>query len=135
LAHIPIAVAADLGDPVVGIGLGLTRAACAVVAVPEAAVDEQSHAPALHHHIGLAGQARTAEAVSDAGLAQEAADGELGAGVLALHPPHDGAAFLGREDVGQGSVWVTSASEQVVSRDGAPGTTPHPLRSPALFTP
>ncbi|MDQ1154301.1 signal transduction histidine kinase [Brevundimonas sp. SORGH_AS 993] len=93
------AVALDLGDPVVGVGLGLSRAARAVVAVPEAAVDEQGRTSPLHHHVGPTRQAAAAQPIADPGRAQESAHGQFRRRIAALHATHDGAALLGAEDV------------------------------------
>ena len=67
--------------------------------VPETAMDEQGDAPPLHHHIGSARQAATAEPITDSRRTQHTPDLDLGAGVAVLHAPHDGAALLWREDV------------------------------------
>lgn len=78
---VALAVALYLRAPEVDVGLGEAEVAAAFVAVPEAAVDEDTGAVLAKDDVGVAGQARMVEPVPEAAGVQPAADGHLGLGV------------------------------------------------------
>ena len=78
---VALAVALYLRAPEVYVGLGEAEVAAAFVAVPEAAVDEDTGAVLAQDDVGVAGQARVIEPVAEAAGVQPAADGHLGLGV------------------------------------------------------
>ena len=78
---VTLAVALYLRAPEVYVGLGEAEVAAAFVAVPEAAVDEDTGAVLAKDDVGVAGQARMVEPVAEAAGVQPAADGHLGLGV------------------------------------------------------
>ena len=78
---VTLAVALYLRAPEVYVGLGEAEVAAAFVAVPEAAVDEDTGAVLAQDDVGVAGQARVIEPVAEAAGVQPAADGHLGLGV------------------------------------------------------
>ena len=81
VAVVALAVAFYLRAPEVHVGLGEAEVAAAFVAVPEAAVDEDACAVLAQDDVGMAGQARMVEPVTEASGVQPAADGHLGLGV------------------------------------------------------
>ena len=83
-----LSVSSDFGDPVASVRLRYARAALAIVAVPEAAMDEDHFLPANEGDVGLAGEIGAVEAVAIAELSEEAADDELGFGVFRANFAH-----------------------------------------------
>src|SRR5882672_12108124 len=63
---VPRPVPRHLADPVVMVGLGDPGASRAVVAVPEAAVDEERQFAARHDDVGLSWQVRPMQAIAGA---------------------------------------------------------------------
>ena len=98
---IPIPVARDLANPIFSVRLRDPRPARTVVAMPEAAVDEDGETPARQNDVRLARQVGAVEAVAAPQRPHQAADGEFGLGRRTLHPAHHRRAFLRRVDVGQ----------------------------------
>ncbi len=60
----------------------------AVMAMPEAAIDENKRFPGPQDDVGPAREAFGMQAVAESCSMQDAADGKLGAGVLALDAGH-----------------------------------------------
>ena len=104
VADVPLPIPADLGQPVVAVDLRNARAAGAVVAVPEAAVDEDHQPAPGHDDVRFAGQILAVKAVADAERRQQAANGLLRSGVAVLDPAHHGGALRRIEDVRHGRV-------------------------------
>ncbi len=96
------AVACDLGAPIRGVVLGLTRTARTIVAVPEAAVHEDDFAHRAEDEIGFAGKLCAVQPIAPA-IAQRPhrrAHDKLRLGVTRFDRAHDGGAFLYVEDIG-----------------------------------
>lgn len=94
-------VAGDLGAPVDRVVLRRTRAALAIMAMPEAPVYEDGLAHGAKDKIGFARQLRAVEPVAS-GVAERAhqrTDIALGRRVARLYSAHNGRTFFGAEDV------------------------------------
>ena len=79
---VSLSVSSDLGDPVASVRLWYARAALAIVAVPEAAMDEDRFLPANEGDVGLAREFGPVEAVAIAQFGQDLANDEFGFGAF-----------------------------------------------------
>ena len=88
VAVVALAVALYLRAPEVDVGLGEAEVPAAFVAVPEAAVDEDTGAVLAQDDVGMARQARMVEPVAETAGVQPAPDGHLGLGVCRTDGRH-----------------------------------------------
>ena len=93
---VSLSVSSDFGDPVASVRLRYARAALAIVAVPEAAMDEDHFLPANEGDVGLAGEFGPVEAVAATQFGQELANDELRGGVRGANTSHHLRTIKGR---------------------------------------
>src|SRR5712691_1652845 len=90
-------VAFELWSPVLWFGSRQLAAICAVMTMPEAAVNKNHLAMASQHHVGAAGQLRLMQPIAVPHGMDEPSDDHLGLGVCladALHPLGQAESFL-----------------------------------------
>jgi len=93
---VTLGVAADLGGPEVGVGLGDDEVLAPLVAVPEAAVDEDDGVPFPQDYVGGAGELADVQAVAESFVVEVVAHNLLGARILRADAGHVVGALCGR---------------------------------------
>ncbi len=99
VVFVPGLVAGDFAGPIGGVGLWRSRAALAIMAVPETSVDEYYGAVFGKHQIRLAGQVFDIEPVAIAKREERLPDGDFGLCVFGFDRPHHRRAFFGRKNI------------------------------------
>lgn len=88
LGPVPFSVSCNLLPPKISVGLRQFVVLASFVPVPKAAVDKDASTIFLQHQVGMSGQTRVVEPITEPTTPQPAAHNELGACVLIADSCH-----------------------------------------------